>query len=113
MISASFICQNSYHIYFKTGTFFETSLYISTCNKSEKWNQTVIISIYTTLVVVLLRMFNRIIVNFECYFQQVTTDPRYDNTHRRYVYVLTQSQAMRDRRDQPLTRSSSSSTSNG
>jgi len=30
----------------------------------------------------------------------VTSDPRYDNNHRRYVYVLTQSEAMRNRRSQ-------------
>lgn len=41
----------------------------------------------------------------------VTTDPRYDNSHRRYVYVLTQSEAMRGRRGQPFTRSASSANS--
>uniref|UniRef100_H2ZKP7 Uncharacterized protein n=1 Tax=Ciona savignyi TaxID=51511 RepID=H2ZKP7_CIOSA len=35
----------------------------------------------------------------------VTTDPRYDNNLRRYVYVLTQSERMRSRRSQPNTRS--------
>lgn len=30
----------------------------------------------------------------------MTTDPRYDSSHRRYVYVLTQSEGMRNRRDQ-------------
>nr|XP_002123036.3 F-box only protein 24-like isoform X1 [Ciona intestinalis]XP_026695010.1 F-box only protein 24-like isoform X2 [Ciona intestinalis] len=38
----------------------------------------------------------------------VTTDPRYDNNLRRYVYVLTQSDRMKSRRSQPNTRSSPS-----
>jgi F-box protein 24 len=42
----------------------------------------------------------------------ITSDPRYDNVHRRYVYVLTQSEGMRNRRTQHNTRSSSASNLN-
>nr|XP_039251419.1 F-box only protein 24-like isoform X1 [Styela clava] len=43
---------------------------------------------------------------FSKHVVDVTTDPRYDNTHRRYVYVLSQSNGMLNKRSHPNTRSS-------
>ncbi|CAK8698586.1 unnamed protein product [Clavelina lepadiformis] len=80
------------------------ALDLANCLHVYRWEREVITNEYVYRRVDWHREFAKHVID-------VTSDPRYDNNHRRYVYVLTQSEAMRSRRHLPNTRSTTTASS--